>query len=247
MVASVASGDRRAQSVEATFRALTSVNSEGAAIRRPLTFKKLRAETGATADDLRPILDAFRASGVSFVTPYAPRPIEDKTPIDISHEALIRCWRKINPDGWLQREIRDGLAWRALLDQAEAFAKDRKSFLSEPATEVRGPSLKGRNAAWAARYDGGWSKVENLINASEKHWEGERPAREARQRENLEKALAANAEGAVRPTLHRGAGGSEAPVRQSGDSWRGRSGRAGADCHSGRCGYAQRDPKVRGA
>ena len=30
--------------------------------------------------------------------------------------------------------------------------------------------------------------------ASEKHWEGERPAREARQRENLEKALAANAE-----------------------------------------------------
>ena len=193
-MASVASGDRRAQSVEATFRALTSVNSEGAAIRRPLTFKKLRAETGATADDLRPILDAFRASGVSFVTPYAPRPIEDKTPIDISHEALIRCWRKINPDGWLQREILDGLAWRALLDQAEAFAKDRKSFLSEPATEVRGPSLKGRNAAWAARYDGGWSKVENLINASEKHWEGERPAREARQRENLEKALAANAE-----------------------------------------------------
>ena len=194
-MASVASGDRRAQSVEATFRALTSVNSEGAAIRRPLTFKKLRAETGATADDLRPILDAFRASGVSFVTPYAPRPIEDKTPIDISHEALIRCWRKINPDGWLRREIRDGLAWRALLDQAEAFAKDRKSFLSEPATEVRGPSLKGRNAAWAARYDGGWSKVENLINASEA---GARSKAAGEPREGV----GGQRRRAVRPTLH---------------------------------------------
>ena len=50
---------------------------------------------GATPEELRPILDAFRAPGVSFLTPYAPEPIDDKTPIDISHEALIRCWRKI--------------------------------------------------------------------------------------------------------------------------------------------------------
>jgi hypothetical protein len=194
VMASVAPDDRRAQLVEAAFRALTSVNSEGAAIRRPPTFKKLCAETGAAADDLRPILDGFRASGVSFVTPYAPKPIEDKTPIDISHEALIRCWRKVEPDGWLQREIRDGLAWRSLLDQAETFDNDRRTFLSEPVAEVRGPWLKERNAAWAERYGGGWSKVETLINASKEHWQRERRAREVRQREELEKALAANAE-----------------------------------------------------
>jgi hypothetical protein len=195
VMASVAPEARRAL-VEVVFRALTGVNSESAAIRRPLAFRKLCAETGAAAHDLLSILDAFRGSGVSFLSPYASERIEDKTPIDISHEALIRCWRKIGekPDGWLQREIRDGLAWRALLDQAEAFANDRRGFLSEPATEVRGPWLKGRNADWAERYHGGWSKVEALINASEKHWEGERRAREARQREELEKAQAVRAE-----------------------------------------------------
>jgi conflict system STAND superfamily ATPase len=92
-----AAPDQRGQSiVEAVFRALTDVNSEGSAIRRPLPFGKLCAVTGATPEELRPILKAFREPGVSFVTPYAPEPIEDKTVVDISHEALIRCWRRIN-------------------------------------------------------------------------------------------------------------------------------------------------------
>ena len=124
--------------------------------------------TGADPDELRPILDAFRAPGVSFLTPYAPEPIDDKTPIDISHEALIRCWRKIGdkPDGWLQKEIRDGLAWRTLLFQAETFGNDKSSFLSEAATETRAAWLNGRNAAWAKRYGGGWPKVAALVDAS---------------------------------------------------------------------------------
>ena len=100
--------------------------------------------------------------GVSFLTPYAPRPIEDKTPIDISHEALIRCWRRINdkPDGWLQKEIREGLGWRLLLFQAESFTNDPTNTLSEPATEFGerqlrstprlGPALRG----WVAKSRG---------------------------------------------------------------------------------------------
>ena len=117
VMASVAPDERGERMVEAVFRALTDVNAEGPAIRRPLAFRKLCAVAGATPDELRPILDAFRAPGVSFITPYDPAPIEDKTPIDISHEALIRCWRRIGAkeSGWLQQEVRDGLRWRALL------------------------------------------------------------------------------------------------------------------------------------
>jgi hypothetical protein len=189
IIASVTPEARRAL-VGAVFRALTSVNSEGAAIRRPLAFKALCAEAGAGADDLRPILDAFRASGVSFLSPYAPKPIEDKTLIDISHEALIRCWRKIDdkPDGWLQQEIRDGLAWRALLYQAGTFAKDKTSFLPEAATEAHGAWIRERNEAWAARYDGGWSEIGDFVKVSEKHWQDERRDREAKQLDELGKA-----------------------------------------------------------
>ena len=178
-------GDRL---VEEVFRALTDVNSEGSAIRRPLPFHELCTVTDATPDVLRPILDAFRAPGVSFLTPYAPRPIEDKTPIDISHEALIRCWRRINdkPDGWLQKEIREGLGWRLLLFQAESFTNDPTNTLSEPATEFGERRLKEYTEAWAERYGDGWPKVAALVGASRVHWTREAERREADRRKEVD-------------------------------------------------------------
>ena len=188
VMASVAPDEPGEALVEDVFRALTDVNAEGAAIRNPLAFCDLCAVTDATPAALHPILDAFRAPGVSFVTPYAPEPIDDKTPIDVSHEALIRCWRRISakPDGWLQKEIRDGLAWRALLYQAGTFANDKESFLSQPATEVRADWLKGRNEFWAERYGGGWPEVEALINISREHWKQRADEAEKEERQKKE-------------------------------------------------------------
>ena len=109
--------------VEELFRALTDINADGNAVRRPQPFAVLAAVAGTTEARLQAILDAFRAAGVSFVTPFAPQPIDAGTTIDISHEALIRRWQRIDEksQGWLQKEFRDGLIWRALLVQAESW------------------------------------------------------------------------------------------------------------------------------
>jgi hypothetical protein len=151
VMARAAPDEQRERIVEAVFRALTDVNAEGSAVRRPLAFSKLCAVVGATAEELLPVLEAFRAPGVSFVTPYAPAPIDEKTPIDVSHEALIRCWRRISAkeNGWLQKEIREGLGWRTLLFQADSFANDKSNYLSEPATELGERRLKERSEPWA--------------------------------------------------------------------------------------------------
>ena len=84
---------RPASIVEAMFRELTDVNAEGSAIRRPRALRDLAAVAGAAPDELRPLIDAFRAPGVSFLTPYAPAPLNETTVVDISHEARIRRWR----------------------------------------------------------------------------------------------------------------------------------------------------------
>jgi hypothetical protein len=188
MASVLAPDEGRAPIVTAAFRALTDVNAEGSAIRRPLTFRDLCAVTSALPDELLIILDAFRAPGVSFLTPYAPMPIHDATPIDVSHEALIRCWRRINSkeDGWLQNEIRDGLAWRTLLYQAENFANDKSSYLSAPATETRAKWLTERNEGWAERYGGGWSKVRALIDASRERWKQEAEREQAHRQKEIE-------------------------------------------------------------
>lgn len=115
------------------------------------------AVTGADEASLRGIIDVFRADGVSFLKPHGSEPIDASELIDISHEALIRCWRKIaDPkDGWLIREFRNGLVWRALLVQAESFERDPANVLAPIATDEREQWLRRRNLAWAERYGGG--------------------------------------------------------------------------------------------
>jgi hypothetical protein len=157
-----------ANAIERLFRALTDINAEGRAIRRPQSFQELVGLCGIPDADLRAILDAFRADGVSFLTPYFPAEIKDKTVIDISHEALIRCWGMISDpqNGWLRREFQDGLVWRSLLIDARAFEANRKHVLSPVATDQRVKWCAQQNAAWSERYGGGWEIVDRLLQAS---------------------------------------------------------------------------------
>jgi hypothetical protein len=156
--------------VERLFRALTDINAEGQAIRRPQPFLDLVAVCDISADGLHGILNAFRAEGISFLMPYLPATIDDKTVIDISHEALIRCWRAIaDPEsGWLRREFDDGLVWRSLLLEAKEFAQNKRRVLSPAATAERSKWLAGRTRPWSDRYGGNWALVDRLLQASVK-------------------------------------------------------------------------------
>ena len=183
----------RALVVERLFRALTDINAEGQAIRRRQTLDELERAIGTTADKMLPILDDFRAEGTTFLSPYAPEPIEAADLIDISHEALIRCWTRIaHPkDGWLGREFRDGLVWRALLVQTEAFERDPSSVLSPSAAGEQQAWLEDHGPGWAERHGGQWTRVRAFVDASV---EAARRARRAEQaQETLKKRLVAAA------------------------------------------------------
>jgi hypothetical protein len=152
---------------EAVFRALTEINAEGQAIRRPQTVAQLAAVAGTDATTIIGIADGFRAEGVSLLTPFGAKPIDERTLIDISHEALIRCWYRIGaPTAWLAQEFQDGLMWRALLVQARDFNNDAEHLLTLATAEDHERWLQRRCAAWAERYGGGWKDVEYLVNTS---------------------------------------------------------------------------------
>nr|WP_156177562.1 ATP-binding protein [Pseudomonas sp. CCOS 191] len=159
---------RGSRTIEDLFRALTDINADGQAIRRPCKLSRLIEVTGSNESSLRSVIDHYRAEGVSFLRPYGKQPIELDDLIDVSHEALIRCWRKVADatEGWLNREFRTGLIWRALLVQADSFERDQSSVLSAVAVSERERWLQRRNPAWAERYGGGWERVQRLLTAS---------------------------------------------------------------------------------
>src|SRR5262249_60395310 len=65
--------------VENLFRALSDINADGHAIRRPQTAQSLIAVTGAEHGRLISVLDAFRSDRGSFLTPYAPAGLDKET------------------------------------------------------------------------------------------------------------------------------------------------------------------------
>jgi AAA ATPase domain len=98
-----------AREVELTFRALAELDGQRRAIRRPLPWAQLLAETGSaapqeTADGSRAVLplervvNCFRAENAGFLG--RPRPeekvLKSDTMVDIAHEALIRRWRRMD-------------------------------------------------------------------------------------------------------------------------------------------------------
>lgn len=155
--------------VERLFRALTTVSPEGQVLRRPQPLERLAEVCGVPPAQLGPLVDAFRADGVSFLTArHRSGALAGEEWIDIGHEALVRWWARLAEprSGWLVREVRDGMVWRALLVQAESFEADPQAVLSEATTGERQRWLLERNPAWAERHGGGWERVQALLAAS---------------------------------------------------------------------------------
>ena len=173
--------------VEQVFRALSEVDREGRATRRPIPFQQLEDETGAPQADVLAVVDRFRADDCCFLA-VSKGDVKPATIIDVGHEALLRKWKKISrtpeeatlekcPVGWLWVEKQDGNTYEWLLDVAAA-----KEGATLPPDQVddrlKWWHEKPRTAEWARRYcgglDGGIHRVEQLFSDSIKKREDDR-------------------------------------------------------------------------
>ena len=160
--------------VEAVFRALAELDRDSRAIRRPLPFERLLAETGVPEADLRRVLDRFRRDDCSFLVPSFPYPVSGDTIIDIGHEALIRRWDRIGGQlgtgstGWLWLEAQDGNVYRGLLALAGGDSAGSSTTLPLDQVESRWRwwTSRARTDAWAARYGGHLQRVQRLFDNS---------------------------------------------------------------------------------
>lgn len=179
------------------FRALSDLDADGRIVRRSASVADLAEATGAEIDLVREIVHVFRQSEFSLLYPYPPACLDDDTIVSVSHEALLRRWKKISgsgfdrdgrPAGLVYREAEDGMIWRALSVQSRDFAKKSDRVLSAAATEQRLPWFEQieRRPGWICRYaqrsrktragawTEEWNRVSALMAASAENLERER-------------------------------------------------------------------------
>ena len=149
--------------IESIFRALTDLDRDGRATRRPTRFAKLAALC-ATTESAAALIDAFRDEDHAFLSPKRETPLTDATIVDITHEALIRKWTSLTE--WVKQEAEDGQNILRLSDLAVRREQDPEFTLGvrETAERTRWWRASDRSAAWSRRYlgDDAESKLEGI-------------------------------------------------------------------------------------
>jgi WD40 repeat protein len=169
---------------ETVFRCLTAHRADKLDTRRPQPWAALRSVVASSGDseaDLRLVLDAFRDQDCSFLTPPLDTELLDSTPIDISHESLMRNWPRLQD--WVKAEAASADDYRSLARSARHWKKGCADLLDRLALEsiLDWKKREKPSAEWAVRYGGDFSLAMEFLERSQKS-ERERCCRRVQRR-----------------------------------------------------------------
>ena len=119
--------DERQKIVAATiFKALTERGPDGREVRRPTSVGELAEVAGVRVEEIVVVVDRFRREGRSFLLPSGTRPLAVETVLDISHETLMRKWRRLTD--WIVQEAEDRRIFLRLSDSAALYRRVKNPF-----------------------------------------------------------------------------------------------------------------------
>jgi WD40 repeat protein/tetratricopeptide (TPR) repeat protein len=180
--------DRQRALCQGIFQALTVEESNSRGIRRPQRLGRLCQILEAPADELLPIIDAYRQSGVTFLMPSPEVELTDQTILDISHESLMRVWTRLRQ--WVEEETQAAGIYHRLSESADLHERGKAGLYRDPELGIAlaWRETKRPNAAWAERYRPGFATAMEFLEASQQASVAEEQSREAGRERELQQA-----------------------------------------------------------
>lgn len=159
--------DEQRRICESLFKALTDKASDARGVRRPTRLNTLCEMCDASRADVVSVIDVFRQSSRSFLMPPEGVALHSDTVIDISHESLMRVWKKL--DRWAEDEANSARSYQRLAQTSELY-KQEDELLRDPDLRV---ALKWReqnkpNVVWARQYNPDFDGAMSFLKRSEK-------------------------------------------------------------------------------
>lgn len=124
MMAEMDTGEK--EMVKRIFQALTTVDSYGRKVRRPLRLRILSELLAAEGNLLLSLVEKINKDARSFIIVNKSDSANDPL-LDISHESLIRQWEALN--GWVDEEARNVENLRYLVKSGQLHEKKLKDVL----------------------------------------------------------------------------------------------------------------------
>lgn len=171
--------------VRRLFQALTAVDPSNRKIRRPARLSELEHVTGVPRDEIRALLERFRSEERSLLVWSDD---EDDPLIDISHESLIRNWKRLHR--WADEEADSVDHYRDLARAADDYP-DRAGLLQDPKLQIHldWRERRGPTRAWAERVapEADFERAMEFLDESRRARDEERARREREREEAHER------------------------------------------------------------
>lgn len=182
--------DQHRVAAERMFKALTEQGPDNRGIRRPDRVEELQTIIGTDNATLLRVVEEFRAAGRTFLMPPPGTELQAATVIDISHESLMRVWRRMKK--WVDEEAQSARIYRRLAQTASLWREGKAGLYRDPDLQIalRWRDTSHPNVTWAKRFGGSYETAIEFLDQSHDTNETAKAEEEAARRRELEQAQA---------------------------------------------------------
>ncbi len=173
--------DQKGQHIAKTmFRCLSERGSDQRDTRRLAKVREIATVAKVSASEVMKVVEVFRHPDRCFLTPAAGVPLEPDSVLDISHESLIRQWRRMS--GWVEQEADSTEKYRHLERTAMLWRQGHAALWRSPDLDI---ALKWKEEEtptqeWASRYGNHFDLAIEFLETSEQE---ERRSQKERERQ----------------------------------------------------------------
>nr|WP_295931610.1 hypothetical protein [uncultured Dyadobacter sp.] len=177
--------DRRKLAAEKLFKALVVSGPSDTPELHPIALSEIVRITGVADYQLIDVIQAFRAKGVSFLSPNPGVTLTPDSIIDLTVERIMVLWVRLGR--WIGEEMRSAKLYKQLSANALMYQDGKAGLWVNPELQLGLKWQKDNqpNREWARRYDPYFERAINYLDYSRKQHESELKNEEERQKRVL--------------------------------------------------------------
>lgn len=175
---------------EILFKNITEKNQDNKGMRRPARLGLVTELAEAEEEEVIYVIDHFRKPGRSFLMPAANVPLHSDSMIELSHESLMRIWKRL--DFWVDEEFESAQMYKRLSEAAAMYQIGKTGLWRPPDLQLALNWQKKQKPTreWAQRYDETFERAIVFLDTSRITYEAELKNQEMMQRRVLRRARA---------------------------------------------------------
>lgn len=175
---------------EILFKNITEKTPDNRGMRRPVRLGLVAELAEVEEEDVIFVVEHFRRPGRSFLMPGANVPLNGDSMIELSHESLMRIWKRL--DVWVDEEFESAQMYKRLSEAAAMYQIGKTGLWRPPDLQLALNWQKKQNPTreWAQRYDEAFERAIVFLDTSRITYEAELKNQEMMQRRVLRRTRA---------------------------------------------------------